>query len=72
VRDSTTEQDRKEKGIRIIRAGELDGNTPQTPGMTRAAAVTHGRTGASKLWAILVVVNQEAADHRRPRGESSS
>ena len=25
--------DWKEHGIRIVRAGELDGNTPQTPGM---------------------------------------
>jgi hypothetical protein len=23
-------------GLRIIRSGELDSNTPQTPGMTRA------------------------------------
>ena len=43
-------------GVKIVRAGELDGNTPQTPGMTRAAAITHARTGASKLWAGTVVV----------------
>ena len=33
--------------IRIVRAGELDSNTPQTPGMSRAAAITHARTGAN-------------------------
>ena len=43
--------DWKSHGIRIVRAGELDTNTAQTPGMTRAAAITHARTGAEKLWA---------------------
>ena len=43
-----------------MRAGELDTNTPQTPGMTRAAAITHARTGANQLWAGTVVVRPEA------------
>jgi uncharacterized RmlC-like cupin family protein len=43
--------DWREHGIKIIRAGQLDPNTPQTPGMERAAAITHSRSGASKLWA---------------------
>ena len=30
--------DWKTQGIRVVRAGELDLNTAQTPGMTRAAA----------------------------------
>jgi len=50
-------------GVKIVRAGELDGNTPQTPGMTRAAAITHARTRASKLWAGTVVVARRP--HRR-------
>jgi uncharacterized RmlC-like cupin family protein len=33
----------------------LDMNTPQTSGMTRAAAITHARTGAEKLWAGTMV-----------------
>ena len=41
--------DWKEHGVKIVRAGELDMNTPQTSGMTRAAAITHARTGAEKL-----------------------
>ena len=41
--------DWKAHGVKIVRAGDLDANTPQTPGMTRAAAITHARTGASKL-----------------------
>ena len=50
----------KDHGVRIVRAGELDTNTPQTPGMSRAAAITHARTGASKLWAGTVVVQPDA------------
>src|SRR6516225_10558464 len=30
----------RKNGVRIIRAGELSSNTPQTPGMQRRAAVT--------------------------------
>jgi uncharacterized RmlC-like cupin family protein len=32
-------------GVRIVKSSELDLNTPQTPGMTRAAAITHARAG---------------------------
>ena len=52
--------DWEKHGVKIIRAGELDPNTPQTPGMTRAAAITHARTGAAKLWAGTVVVQPDA------------
>jgi uncharacterized RmlC-like cupin family protein len=47
-------------GIRIIRAGELDSNTPQTPGMQRQAAVTTERTGATALWAGTVSIDANA------------
>jgi uncharacterized RmlC-like cupin family protein len=56
-------------GVKIVRAGELDGNTPQTPGMTRAAAITHTRTGASKLWAGTVVVAPDARTAAHHHGE---
>jgi len=52
--------DWNEHGVKIVRAGELDTNTPQTPGMTRAAAITHARTGANQLWAGTVTVQPEA------------
>src|SRR5438552_8955068 len=39
------------QGIRIIRAGALDPNTPQTPGMKRMAAVNQALAGSQKLWA---------------------
>ncbi len=61
--------DWKECGVRIVRAGELDSNTPQTPGMTRAAAITHARTGASKLWAGTVVVQPAAKTGAHHHGE---
>jgi len=56
-------------GVKIVRAGELDGNTPQTPGMTRAAAITHARTRASKLWAGTVVVAPDARTAAHHHGE---
>jgi len=52
--------DWNERGVKIVRAGEMDSNTPQTPGMTRMAAITQARTGASKLWAGTVVVQPYA------------
>ncbi len=59
----------KENGIKIVRAGTLDANTPQTPGMSRAAAITHARTGASKLWAGTVVVQPAAKTGPHHHGE---
>ncbi len=56
-------------GVRVVRAGELDTNTPQTPGMNRAAAITHARAGAEKLWAGTVVIHPNArtgAHHHGP------
>jgi uncharacterized RmlC-like cupin family protein len=61
--------DWKEHGVRIVRAGELDPNTPQTPGMSRAAAITHARTGANKLWAGTVVVAPAVASGAHHHGE---
>lgn len=61
--------DWKTQGIRIVRSNELDLNTPQTPGMTRAAAITHARAGASKLWAGTVVVDPNAKTAAHHHGE---
>jgi uncharacterized RmlC-like cupin family protein len=61
--------DWKTNGIRVVRANELDLNTPQTPGMTRAAAITHARAGASKLWAGTVVVEPDAKTGAHHHGE---
>jgi uncharacterized RmlC-like cupin family protein len=56
-------------GIKIVRAGELDSNTPQTPGMTRAAAITYATAGAQKLWAGTVVVQPDAKTGAHHHGE---
>ena len=52
--------DWRNHGVRIVHADQLDMNTPQTAGMTRAAAITHARTGASKLWAGTVTIQPDA------------
>jgi uncharacterized RmlC-like cupin family protein len=57
---SSHTHDWKEHGIRIIRNGELDADTPQTSGMTRAEAISHAKVGAQKLWAGTVVVHPNA------------
>ena len=66
---STNSPDWRNHGVKIVRAGELDPNTPQTPGMSRAAAITHARTRASKLWAGTVVVQPDAKTGPHHHGE---
>jgi uncharacterized RmlC-like cupin family protein len=61
--------DWKTHGIRIVRAGELDPNTPQTAGMTRAAAISYASAGAQKLWAGTVVVEPDAKTGAHHHGE---
>ena len=61
--------DWKEHGIKVVRANELDLNTPQTPGMTRAAAITHASVGANRLWAGTVVVEPNAKTGPHHHGE---
>ena len=64
--------DWKHSGVRIVRAGELDTNTPQTPGMNRAAAITHARAGATKLWAGTVIIHPDAKTGAHHHGELES
>src|SRR5450432_1968589 len=64
--------DWREHGVKIVRAGQLDTNTPQTPGMNRAAAITHARTGASKLWAGTVVIHANAKTGAHHHGDLES
>jgi uncharacterized RmlC-like cupin family protein len=61
--------DWKKHGLRIIRSGQLDTNTPQTPGMTRAEAISHARVAAQKLWAGTVVVQPNAKTGPHHHGE---
>ena len=64
-----TQTDWKAHGIRIVRAGELDTNTAQTPGMTRAAAITHASAGAQRLWAGTVTVQPNVKTGAHHHGE---
>jgi uncharacterized RmlC-like cupin family protein len=41
--------DWKNHGLRILRGGQWDTNTPQTLGMTRAEAISHAKVGAQKI-----------------------
>ncbi len=52
--------DWKTNGVRVIPGDSLDGNTPQTPGMSRAAAIDFARAGAQKLWAGTVHIHPDA------------
>ena len=62
----------RENGVRIVRRGELDHNTPQTPGMTRAAAINYAKAGANKLWAGTVNVLPDAKTGAHHHGELES
>ena len=57
---STPHIDWRHNGVRIVRAGDLDTNTPQTPGMNRAAAINFAKAGAQKLWAGTVTIHPDA------------
>src|SRR5262245_17318117 len=50
-RRTMTEPKWKHDGVRVIPGHSLDGNTPQSPGMDRKAAINFARAGAQKLWA---------------------
>jgi uncharacterized RmlC-like cupin family protein len=65
----SAEPDWRTRGVRVVRSDELDPNTPQTPGMSRAAAITAARGGAEKLWAGTVLIDPAArtgAHHHGP------
>jgi uncharacterized RmlC-like cupin family protein len=62
----------REQGIRIIKSDELDMNTSQTMGMSRAAAITNARTGAQKIWAGTVTVEPNAKTGAHHHGELES
>jgi uncharacterized RmlC-like cupin family protein len=59
-------------GVRVIRGCDLDPNTPQTPGMNRAAAITTATAGAHKLWAGTVVIHADAKTGAHHHGELES
>ena len=64
--------DWKDKGVKVIPGDRLDTNTPQTPGMNRAAAINHARAGADKLWAGTVTIHPDAKTGPHHHGELES
>jgi uncharacterized RmlC-like cupin family protein len=70
--EGSTKRDWRTEGVRIVKAGELDFNTPQTPGMTRAAAINFAKAGAKKLWAGTVAVQPNAKTGAHHHGHLES
>jgi len=60
------------QGVRVVRAGELDANTAQTPGMHRRAAITTPRTGGATLWAGTVTIDAKAKTGAHHHGDLES
>ena len=62
----------RDHGVKVIPSAQLDLNTPQTPGMTRAAAISRARTGATKLWAgtVKIAANAKTGPHHHGELES--
>ena len=54
------QRDWRQHGVRVVTGEQLDFNTPQTPGMTRAAAINRASAGAEKLWAGTVEIDPNA------------
>lgn len=64
--------DWREHGVRIVHGDQLDSNTPQTPGMQRAAAINRATAGANKLWAGTVRIEPDAKTGAHHHGELES
>ncbi|KAK5112777.1 hypothetical protein LTR62_003875 [Meristemomyces frigidus] len=62
----------KTTGVRVIPGDQLDSNTPQTPGMDRAAAINFARVGAQKLWAGTVNIHPNAKTGAHHHGHLES
>jgi len=67
-----TPEDWKHGGVRVIPADQLDPNTAQTPGMSRAAAINFARVGAQKIWAGTVTIHPNAKTGAHHHGHVES
>ena len=65
-------EDWRNHGVRVVSSEKLDFNTPQTPGMTRAAAINRTMVGANKLWAGTVNIHPNAKTAPHHHGELES
>jgi uncharacterized RmlC-like cupin family protein len=64
--------DWKEQGVKVIPGSQLDPNTAQTPGMSRATAINRARAGAEKLWAGTVTIHANAKTGAHHHGDLES
>ena len=64
--------DWRNQGVKVVSGDHLDVNTPQTPGMNRAAAINAATAGASKLWAGTVHIHPAAKTGVHHHGELES
>lgn len=64
--------DWKTHGVRVIPGDQLDPNTPQTPGMSRKAAINFARVGAQKIWAGTVSIDANAKTGAHHHGSLES
>jgi uncharacterized RmlC-like cupin family protein len=69
---SNSGSDWRNNGVRVVHNDQLDLNTPQTPGMSRAAAITQASAGANKLWAGTVRIEPNAKTGPHHHGELES
>lgn len=69
---STTSPPWKHNGVAVIPSTSLSTDTPQTPGMTRAAAIDFARVGAQKLWAGTVTIHPDAKTGAHHHGHLES
>jgi uncharacterized RmlC-like cupin family protein len=67
-----TATDWRTDGVHVVKAETLDTNTAQTPGMSRAAAITRARVGAEKLWAGTVSIQPNAKTGAHHHGDLES
>jgi uncharacterized RmlC-like cupin family protein len=70
--DARAAVDWKAHGVKVIPGHALDPNTAQTPGMSRATAINHARTGAEKLWAGTVTIHPNAKTGAHHHGDLES
>ena len=64
--------DWKLHGVQVIPGDQLDPNTAQTPGMSRAAAINLARVGAQKIWAGTVHIQPNAKTGAHHHGHLES
>jgi uncharacterized RmlC-like cupin family protein len=64
--------DWREHGVRVVRHDQVDFNTAQTAGMSRAAAINQAKAGAQGLWAGTVSIHPNAKTGAHHHGELES